>query len=485
MTGDLVSAALVGTARAAVPLDALDPAVAAAARRVRGEPAAQLLAAAALDFAHRRAGVLPVSGRATSTAPPDDRPPLPPAAAGRLPSLLAQPDLLPEWFAAVRARGYRAPDHQVPMLLAVAPTLPGHRAGLLDLAGAQGRWLAGLNPDWAWALPADHGGEDVWHHGDLKQRAAWLGGLRATDPARALGLLAATWKAEHAATRATLLRALAAGLSGADEGFLEGALDDRSKDVREVAADLLGRLPGSAFAARMGQRATTWVCRGRAGLVVAVPQQVDAAAARDGLLPQRAATERAWLGAAVQAAPLPLWQGVLGPPGQALDLASGHPLREVLLGAWAQAATRQQDAAWALALFRHRPAQADAALLALVPAGQVAGVVTAGGVDAELNSGAADALLDRLGHPWPGDVARHVLGLLLARATRPPGPGRGYDVPHLATALKNAAAAHFPPEMLPLVHQAQQRTADTLWTWLFRDIATTLHTRHAMLEELS
>ena len=50
--------------------------------------------------------------------------------------------------------------------------------------------------------------------------------------------------------RASLLAVLAPGLSLDDEEFLETALDDRAGEVREVARQLLSRLPGSAFRRR-------------------------------------------------------------------------------------------------------------------------------------------------------------------------------------------------------------------------------------------
>ena len=40
-----------------------------------------------------------------------------------------------------------------------------------------------------------------------------------------------------------------------DEPFLESALDDRSREVRQQAADLLTRLPDSRLALRMAERA--------------------------------------------------------------------------------------------------------------------------------------------------------------------------------------------------------------------------------------
>ena len=51
-----------------------------------------------------------------------------------------------------------------------------------------------------------------------------------------------------------MLEKLSIHLSIADHDFLEGCLDDRSKIVKEVAIDLLARLPESLFVQRMQQQ---------------------------------------------------------------------------------------------------------------------------------------------------------------------------------------------------------------------------------------
>jgi hypothetical protein len=81
-------------------------------------------------------------------------------------------------------------------------------------------------------------------------------------------------------------------LTDEDAPFLDTALDDRSKEVRRAAADLLARLPTSVFVARMLARAQPLLSfkpaklLSRASLEVTLPSSPDASAARDGLDPK-------------------------------------------------------------------------------------------------------------------------------------------------------------------------------------------------------
>jgi len=160
---ELVSTALVGTERRPLPAGPApapgpgEPGGAGGAVSGPGEPAgheAVLLDRAALLVARRRAGR--AAGRAE---------PLPPAPAERLPQV-ARPagrrlaavltgrhaGLLLEWLEAAAGRGLRAPEHLLPELLERGRGERSLRPAIAVVAGARGRWLAGLNPRWAYLL---------------------------------------------------------------------------------------------------------------------------------------------------------------------------------------------------------------------------------------------------------------------------------------------------------------------------------------------
>ncbi|MFG3284994.1 DUF5691 domain-containing protein [Streptomyces sp. NPDC048111] len=349
----------------------------------------ELLDAAAAQTLRRRAGLVPATaGVRPPDAPPDCRPLPPEAARRRLAMLLADrsapahargrrgsaPDLgelLPQWLALANERGLRAPAELLPTLLDAARARTDLRPQALAFAGPRGLWLARLNPEWRFALRDASGNaslpdlEDteavqlLWEEGLFAERVALLAAVRARDADAGRALLATTWTTERAEDRLMFLDSLRAGLSGADEEFLEGALGDRSRNVRATAAELLSALPGSALAGRMARRAASCVAPDRTGgaalIAVEAPHECDAAMQRDGVAvrPPNGRGERSWwLGQLVESAPLDTW--VRRFPGRSVQEIVALPVSdgwgEELHAAWCRAAVRQRDAAWSRAL---------------------------------------------------------------------------------------------------------------------------------------
>jgi hypothetical protein len=198
--------------------------------------------------------------------------------------------VLAEALTLVARAGYRLPEHMLPQALANQDAAV--REALLPVLGERGRWLAALNPAWRWAaarpVVQDADLETTWLEGLPAQRLVALARMRASDPAAARQWLATSWKSEGAEFRHDALGALEAGLSLEDEPFLEAALDDRSERVRARAAQVLVRLPDSALAGRMRERAATILTYDPAGekLLVTLPNSIDAAWQRDGVTPK-------------------------------------------------------------------------------------------------------------------------------------------------------------------------------------------------------
>ncbi|HEY8543625.1 MAG TPA: DUF5691 domain-containing protein [Acidimicrobiales bacterium] len=395
----LVSVALVGTERKPLPPDLVagvaallgDDGIAGPGsgaahgddRSPRAEDA--VLTAAAALATYRRVGLVPAPGvpELPEPAPVDERRPVSTTAAQLLGLLLegqvrvlgGPGPLLEDWLRRCAATGRRPPAALLPALLDHATRVRGLRPAVRAAGGGPLAWLAARNPDWAWAAPTgDDGaggapepvdrppdeGDDVWRTGRIGERLAWLAERRATDPDAARRAVEATWPGESAADRAKIVAALRTGLDPADEPFLEAALDDRAAAVRAAAADLLARLPGSALAARMADRARALVEPGRRGRppTVTLPETVDAATRRDGVVdagaPPGMGRRTWWFVQIVGAAPLSCWEGmpVEGAPPE-------------LLAGWVRAAGRQGDPEWCRALLRAAP---DPQLLAALPA---------------------------------------------------------------------------------------------------------------------
>jgi hypothetical protein len=374
---ELVTTALLGTDRRTPPVSASG----------REAPVA-LLDAAAVETVRRRAGLRPVRAAAgPQPAAPDGRPALPPAAARRLATLLtdrpgtgggrrgAAPDLmelLPQWLALANAHGYAAPPETLPALLDAARGRTDLRTAALTFAGTRALWLARLNTDWRFALRAAPGGGSalpgpdepervrrLWQEGLFAERVALLTSLRAQDAPAARELLVSTWSTERAEDRLMFLDSLRTGLETADEPFLEGALSDRSRNVRSTAAELLSALPTSALAGRMARRATACVAVDRTGdtptIVVEAPHECDPGMERDGVQPKAPAGrgERSWwLGQLVEAAPLDAWSARFGgrSPEEVVALPVADDWQAELHGAWCRAAVRQRDPSWSRAL---------------------------------------------------------------------------------------------------------------------------------------
>ncbi|MFE9405452.1 DUF5691 domain-containing protein [Streptomyces sp. NPDC006530] len=349
----------------------------------------EVLDAAATHTLRRRAGLVPaVAAGRPPAAPPDERPEPPDAARRRLALLLADrsapahaggrrgsaPDLgelLPQWLAIANERGLRAPAALLPPLLDAARARTDLRPLALAFAGPRGLWLAGLNPEWRFALRGGAGNallpdpgdaesvQLLWDEGLFAERVALLATVRAHDADAGRALLASSWASERAEDRLLFLDSLRDGLSSADEPFLDQALADRSRNVRATAAELLSTLPDSALAGRMADRAASCVSLDRTGdeavISVEAPHECDAAMQRDGVVPRPPAGrgERSWwLGQLVESTPLGIWPRRLG--GRTVTDIVALPVADdwgdELHAAWCRAAVRQRDAEWSRAL---------------------------------------------------------------------------------------------------------------------------------------
>ncbi|MFG2618367.1 DUF5691 domain-containing protein [Streptomyces sp. NPDC048507] len=503
---ELVATALLGTER-------------------RGGAPRELLGAAAGATLRRRAGLRPAEAAARpEPAPHDPRPAPPEGARRRLAQLLAgrgaggggrrgsAPDLtelLPQWLATAGRHGYRAPEELLPALLDAARARTDLRPRALALAGARGLWLARLNPDWRFALraaggggelpdPADRAGvERLWAEGLFAERVALLGSVRARAATDATRLLATTWATERAEDRLMFLDSLRAGLSAADEPFLEAALGDRSRNVRATAAELLSALPGSALAGRMAERALACVGPG----TVDPPAECDAGMLRDGVVPRPPAGrgERAWwLGQLVEAAPLSCWRERFEGLDPARIVAFPVPggWAEELHAAWCRAAVRQRDALWSKALLG--PASAPPAagpgtaslaerakLLETLPpderADWVAEFIRAHGLSE------AFQLLGACRVPWAGPLGRAVVDALDAAREAGSYPWSFSGVMGLAERCLDPAEAARLATLTAIAEPPCDTSpgAAAYWAEAFQRLVSTLRLRAAMHAELT
>jgi hypothetical protein len=509
---DIVTAVTVGLNQRPLTLAPLaGPAAAHVAVLDTADPAAAVLDAAALLTAGRRAGMLTGSAAAVpAAAAADTAPELSPVASSVLTFALGgDAALLADLLTAAAAAGFRAAPPLLPELLDAATRDRSLRAAVAAVLGERGRWLAAHRADWQRVAGASWPGADsmivsddpaVWQTGSRGARRSWLAGLRHRDPAAARDLLAAGWPGEAGDVREELLGVLAAGLSGADEPFLEAALDDRTSSVREVAAGLLAAIPSSAFNARgVGRAAGALRVERRAlrrSLLVILPGSYDAAALRDGISPappSAAVGVRAWLLTQfIAAVPVGEWTARFGLDAASLvEMPVQGGLRADVHAGWRLAAARQGDAPWAAALLAAdrgaipgRPPAAwptPAQLAAVLPADARVARAVALLAERSPSHEAAAEVADCPG-PWPGSLADAVLAhVALAGRDGAPHPWSALIVRAAAGQLPTGGQRDFAAELRALASAGPDAGS---WTAGLRRAADTIDRRRLFLKEL-
>jgi hypothetical protein len=495
---DLLAGALVGTARS-------------------GGQAGALLDEAAAQALRRRAGVALVAPvRLPEPAPVDDAPPVGPAAAARADALLAldsatrhaipvrdqagRLELLAEWLTAAAASGRRLPAELVPALLDAGRRHQQLRPLVGPVAGPLAGWLAAQRADWAYASATPTAEStvddaDAWELGPLAHRVAYLRRLRERDPAGARGLLESVWADEAPDDRAALLWALDTRLTADDEPLLERTLNDRRRQVRAVALELLARLPDSGYARRMVARATACVQPQGNRIEIVPPAECDASMRRDGIVPRPPAGvgERAWwLEEVLARAPLHTWPE----PREFLARTMSEDWVTTVHRGLARAAAARRHPGWAAALVatltedvaaRGRP---DDRLLLEALYDALSPRDLAAQADAVLRRGLAGATAVGVEHvlalcpaPWPAAIADAVLASLEQHLGR---PGTGWRLAGLADLAALRLPAGYAPRVAALAQQVagNLRTNDP-GTQVVNRLAAMLRFRHDMLEELA
>jgi hypothetical protein len=301
------------------------------------------------------------------------------------------------------------------------------------------------------------------------------------------------------------LDTLRTGLESADEPFLEGALADRSRNVRATAAELLSALPDSALAGRMAVRATACVAVDHTGdtptLVVEAPHACDAGMERDGVVAKAPAGrgERSWwLGQLVEATPLGAWSGRFGgrTPEEIVTLPVADDWQGELHAAWCRAAVRQRDPGWSRALLG-APSTPEAGgpgavssaerakLLATLEADEraawVAGFIGTHGLSE------AFQLLGVCAVPWAPPLGRAVVDALDIARDAGSYPWSFSGVMGLAErCLDPAEAVRLDPlAATPEETEGASPGAGGYWAEAFQRLTTTLRLRAAMRAELT
>jgi hypothetical protein len=190
--------------------------------------------------------------------------------------------------------GFTLPHPSLAEILDFAKNRQPLHAPLCRVLGARGHWLAQQNLEWnkmilapvEAALDAEAAGS-IWQTGSESQRIALLDVLRGRDSDLARSFVEQTWNDDAIEFRLKVVRNFVKGLTSRDEAFLESVLDDRRKEIRIAARDLLMHLPESSFRERQLARLSEYVQvqreKGRLVLSVEPPKNCDKAMERDGI----------------------------------------------------------------------------------------------------------------------------------------------------------------------------------------------------------
>lgn len=233
-----------------------------------------------------------------------------------------------------------------------------HLVTLLQQAtGARGQWLAQQRPDWHYLHQVDLEEKDFFY-GDAAQRLLYLNELHKQAPSKAIELLEQTWATESFGMRVRFIQILGNHLAASDEAFLEAALDDSRREVREPAASLLAQLPDSRLVQRLTSRGNDLLQLVEGKLDIQLPKQYNPALKRDGILERKIilkdhGAKANQLAQILSKIPPQHWETHFKlSPAQLLTLAAQTEWEHVLLWGWAKSAKTHQNADWILACHR-------------------------------------------------------------------------------------------------------------------------------------
>lgn len=366
---ELATAALIGSERNNVQLPTAESSLGSfLAQFDSSDREGYLLGTAAVIALYNRAGTLPPEYKQPlpSVAEKEEKPRCNSQAASHLAQIMSGHfrEVLPEWLRIAAETNQRVPEELLPDLLEIARTQNDLRELIWPVLGQRGYWLATQNPNWEFGVKATDI-ETSWQTGNRAVRLQVLKQLRASEPARASAMLESTWAAEKPEDRAALLETFSINHSLADEPFLERALDDKRKEVRTIAANLLAHLPESRLVQRMIERVKpllNWKYEAKnkkAEIEVTLPQTCDKAMLRDGIEakpPQYSnkGEKTWWLEQMLGVIPPSVWidYWTTTPENLVTVFSKNSEWSKILLNALAAAAHNNQDSAMSAALLK-------------------------------------------------------------------------------------------------------------------------------------
>lgn len=207
----------------------------------------KFLQLAAITFNYRQAGVSPTDGNMAfiKPAPVEEKKYCNTLAIQILNDILFEEliPLLKIWLESCSKKNLIVTPECIPSLFDKAVQLKPLAELIAVCCGKRGEWLSGFNSEWQFST--DLTDEEIWKTGSTLQRNSLFEKLRRNDTDTARNWLLQIWPEEDANTRVGFLELFQLNLSGSDIPFLESLSNDKSKKVKELALDLLKKIPAS------------------------------------------------------------------------------------------------------------------------------------------------------------------------------------------------------------------------------------------------
>jgi hypothetical protein len=506
---ELLSVALLGTERRPLTAPRADGALRALLHKAASRPARnaeeQLLDAAAALFLHSRAGImLPVSELENpNIARPDEDEDLAPLTGNQLSMLLEGygNTLLPLWLDRANNSGKRLPPMLIPTMLNFGVNNNQLRTQITEVIGSRGRWLAGFNSDWHYAATIVITGASfeqlkrLFETGSAQERLDAISQLRESNPDDALNLVIANWDADSHQDRAAFLSKFATNLSMHDEPFLEEkARLDKRKEVRQIALELLSRLPESHLSQRMLSRLKPLLKltgEQEPTLDITWPQEADQSLINDGIGTTQQATvqqKQEWLYQMISRVPPSAWERHFGiKPTEIINTIQPGELHSLMLMRSFESATiRHADQQWARALISSGHATDYAACLNMFARFEreelILHVIDSKGGSIDLKNGYNYVVLQMLSncqHEWSESFAKKILELLRKHLPSADGAFNWQ-----AGALIKTIAVYLPMSALAAAQEAFP-IKDENWKQFKNDIGQFANTAHLKLSLFS
>jgi hypothetical protein len=265
---------------------------------------------------------------------------------------------LPEFLYNLAKNKKCLPPEILPDLLEQSLTSPELWRKLKKNIGERGEWIIRQNPHWHRLLSPPI--PDNWEDSSNDERLSILRKLRKEDPTKALDLAKEAWKEESVNQRIRFLKVLETNLDQELEIFLETLLDDRRKEVRRTAVQILAKIPNSALSYRIFNRLKELInikkrTLKKDKLTIELPNKLDDNMIRDGIDPRvqwfKGGVKASRLGQMIALTPPHLWLEYLEMDAtEALELFVRSDWGELLVQAMAEATYLHKNEAWTEAI---------------------------------------------------------------------------------------------------------------------------------------